>query len=83
MVNDMSFDRLPTVYIAVLVTIRDIYLTALNGFSTFVRNVVYIVRGIWLIRLSILSRGFGCDRPYKLSSSIPYIYIYIYIYKTI
>ena len=59
MVNDMSFDGLPTVYIAVLVTIRDIYLTALNGFSTFVSNVVYIVRVILLICMSILSRGFG------------------------
>ena len=58
MVNDMSFDGLPTVYITVLVTVRDIYLIALNGFSTFVSNVVYIVRGIWLIRLSVLSRGF-------------------------
>ena len=59
MVNDMSFDGLPTVYIVVLVTIRDIYLTALNGFSTFISNVVYIVRVILLIFLSILSRGFG------------------------
>ena len=58
MVNDMSFDGLPTIYITVLVTVRDIYLIALNGFSTFVSNVVYIVRGIWLIRLSVLSRGF-------------------------
>ena len=59
MVNDMSFDGLPTVYIVVLVTIRDIYLTALNGFFTFVSNVVYTVRVILLICLSILSRGFG------------------------
>ena len=59
MVNDMSFDGLRTIYIAVLVTIRDIYLTALNGFSTFVSNVVYTVRVILLICLSILSRGFG------------------------
>ena len=58
MVNDMSFDGLPTIYITVLVTVRDIYLIALNGFSTFVSNVVYIVRGIWLIRLFVLSRGF-------------------------
>ena len=58
MVNDMSFDGLSTIYITVLVTARDIYLIALNGFSTFVSNVVYIVRGIWLIRLSVLSRGF-------------------------
>ena len=58
MVNDMSFDGLPTIYITVLVTVRDIYLITLNGFSTFVSNVVYIVRGIWLIRLFVLSRGF-------------------------
>ena len=58
MVNDMSFDGLPTIYITVLVTVRDIYLIALNGFSTFVSNVVYIVKGIWLIRLFVLSRGF-------------------------
>ena len=58
MVNDMSFDGLPTIYITVLVTVRDIYWIALNGFSTFVSNVVYIVRGIWLIRLFVLSRGF-------------------------
>ena len=58
MVNDMSFDGLPTIYITVLVTVRDIYLIALNGFSTFVSNVVYIIRGIWLIRLSVLSCGF-------------------------
>ena len=44
MVNDMSFDGLPTIYITVLVTVRDIYLTALNDFSTFVSNVVDIVR---------------------------------------
>ena len=54
----MSFDGLPTIYITVLVTVRDIYLIALNGFSTFVSNVVYIVKGIWLIRLFVLSRGF-------------------------
>ena len=46
MVNDMRFDGLPTVYIAILVTVQDIYLTTLNGFSTFVNSVVYIVKGI-------------------------------------
>ena len=43
MVNDVSFDGLSTVCIAVLVTVLGIYLTALNGFFTFVSNVAYIV----------------------------------------
>ena len=43
MVNDVSFDELPTVCTAIPVTVRGIYLTALNSFFTFVSNVAYIV----------------------------------------
>ena len=43
MVNDVSFNEFPMVCTAVSVTIRDIYLTALNGFFTFVSNVAYII----------------------------------------
>ena len=56
MVNDMRFDGLPMVCTVVPVTIRGIYLTALNGFFTFVSNLAYIVGGTWLIRLPILPR---------------------------
>ena len=59
MVNDVNFDGLPMVYTAILVTVRGIYLIALNDFFTFISNVGHIVRGTWLICLSILSRGFG------------------------
>ena len=58
MVNDVSFDRLPTVCTAVPITVRDIYLTTLNDFFTFISNVAYIIGGTWLIRLSILPRWF-------------------------
>ena len=43
MVNDVSFDELPTVCTAIPVTVRGIYLTAPNSFFTFVSNVAYIV----------------------------------------
>ena len=59
MVNDVSFDRLPTVCTAVPVTVQGIYLTTLNGFFTFVSNVAYIVKGTYLIHLSILPHWFG------------------------
>ena len=59
MVNDVSFDGLMTVCITVPITVRGIYLTALNGSFTFVCNVAYIVEGTWLILLSILPRWFG------------------------
>ena len=45
MVNDESVNELPTVCTAVPIIVRDIYLTALNGFFTFVSNVAYIVEG--------------------------------------